>query len=123
MIVGHDFVEVVAEPVAVTLGGGMKFYVDFSLYASPNYPYANVTGYVERPHTPYVGELLVLIDESASGPALVLPVAAVRDSVALGAGSVWLEDYVLDGIEMAEEIGRRLDAETKLLVYVYGASD
>lgn len=101
----------------------MKVYVDFSLYSSPNDPYANVTGYVDRPHTPYVGELLALIEVAATGPAVFLPVAAVGDSVALGIGSVWLEDQVLDGLDLAEELGRRLDAETKLRVYVYGASD
>ena len=97
----------------------MKFHVDMSLYSSPSEPYGNVTGYVELASIPCVGELLQLIERSETGSALRLRIETVSDAGEEDSGWIALEDYVVEGRELAERLGERLDKETNFHVYVY----
>lgn len=98
----------------------MRFHVDMSLYSSPTEPYGNVTGFVELDSLPSVGEMFQLIGNSKTGSALSLRIEAVSDAgEGEASGSIALEDYVVEGHELAERLGERLDKETKFHVYVY----
>jgi len=98
----------------------MRFHVDMSLYSSPTEPYGNVTGFVELESLPSVGEMFHLIGNSETGSALSLRIEAVSDAgEGEASGSIALEDYVVEGHELAERLGERLDKETKFHVYVY----
>jgi len=91
-----------------------------SLYSSPTEPYGNVTGFVELDSLPSVGQMFQLIGSSEAGSALSLRIEAVRDAGEEEAsGSIALEDYVVEGPELAERLGERLDKETRFHVYVY----
>lgn len=98
----------------------MRFHIDTVLYSTPNIPYANVTGYVELPSYPRVGDLLQLMGDSDAGPSLLLRIDEVRDDASEETGSITLEDHVVEGPGLVERLGERLDKETRFHVYVYG---
>lgn len=97
----------------------MKFYVDFSIFASSVDAYGNATGYVDLAYLPAAGDTFKLLSETDTGPALFLRVDEVTAAEGEEAGTIALEGHVVEGRDVADALGRRLANETTLFVDVY----
>jgi hypothetical protein len=97
----------------------MKFRFDFSLFYSPTQPYGCVTGYLERPSAPALGELVQMFGEGEDGVQLALRVDAVLEADPDQSRTLMLEDHVTDGFAEAEVLACHLERTHKFFVDVY----
>ncbi|WP_447786430.1 hypothetical protein [Stenotrophomonas bentonitica] len=97
----------------------MKFRLDFSLFYSPTQPYGCVTGYLEMPSNPALGQLVQMMGEGEDGVQLALRVDAVLEADTDQPRTLMLEDHVADGFAEAEVLACHLERTHKFFVDVY----
>jgi len=102
-----------------SLGQMMKFRFDFSLFYSPTQPYGCVTGYLEMPSAPALGELVQMMGEGGDGFQLALRVDGVLEADPDQPRTLMLEDHVANGFAEAELLARCLEKLHKFFVDVY----
>jgi len=102
----------------------MQIDIDFSIFDSPTTAYGNVTGSVDVPSPPSVGDVVDLCADGKhleslggfSGKLKVISVAQVEDSSELLYG---LEDVVVASRGEAQELAKRLETELDLFCVDY----
>jgi hypothetical protein len=91
----------------------MKISIDFSIFDSPTHAYGNVTGEIDIPHSPRVGEKVALLDKQ-------LTIISLTDVLNGNGGCVvGLEDIVLESKIEAENLAKRMDVELGLFCVAY----
>ncbi len=102
----------------------MKIYIDFSIYY-PEGAYGNVTGYIDLPAPPKIGEAIVLfkdeLSQSGVGFSGLLHLEAILPVEGYGAEyTVYsLEDAEMNSLDDARQLGNRLEAECGLFCVAY----
>ena len=102
----------------------MRIDIDFSIFDSPTTAFGNVTGSVEVPSPPSVGDVVDLCADGKhlaprgdfSGKLKVISVVPVDDSGALLYG---LEDVVVASRGQAKDLANRLETELGLFCVDY----
>lgn len=102
----------------------MPISIDFSIFDSATTAYGNVTGSVDVPSPPSVGDIVDLRADGKhveplgdfSGKLKVISVVQVDDSGALLYG---LEDVVVASLGEAQELAKRLETELGLFCVDY----
>jgi len=102
----------------------MQIDIDFSIFDSPTTAFGNVTGSVDVPSPPSIGDIVELSADGKhveplgdfSGKLKVISVVQVGDSEALLYG---LEDVVVASLGEAQELAKRLETELGLFCVDY----
>jgi len=99
----------------------MKIRIDFSLFASPTDAYGNVTGLLELPNTPQIGDRITLAGHEFRVEHVNhfdFEFAGLKGGDAKGI-SIGLDDLVLTSRGEAKEFASRLERETGLMCDEY----
>jgi len=102
----------------------MKVYIDFSIFLSAAGAYGNVTGYIELPSFPKIGDRINLFNDDASKRIECLGslrVQSITPVPSYGADKavVGLEDIVVSSIETARNLAKKLETECGLFCVEY----
>lgn len=90
----------------------MNYNIDFSIFASPTDAYGNVTGEIDLPRPPEVGQPITLLDGVEQQIDHLIPLG---DDILVG-----LNDVVFGSRQEAERFGSRLETILGLFCVVYG---
>lgn len=92
----------------------MKYSIDFSLFASPTRAFGNVTGEMEFPSPPVLGQFVELVDGKRTKITTL-----VSDFEGWVGTVVGLDDVVLESEEDARVFAKRLESVLDLFVVPY----
>ena len=102
----------------------MKYHIDFSIFA-PGMAFGNVTGQIELPASPKIGDVVVLFKDDASefgpefsGRLCVESITPVHSEVIV-TEVIGLEDLELNSYEAAKKVANRLESECGLFCVEY----
>ncbi len=100
----------------------MKSYIDFSIFVFSKGAYGNVTGDIDLPSIPKIGDMVQLFEDDAHlefpGQLRVTSITSVPangpDDVVIG-----LEDVVVNSMDMAKDLATKLENECGLFFVEY----